>query len=242
VQLGAEPLKPEESTSFTLGFVWEHDDWFVTLDGYRINVEDRIAQNSPQTLTQADIDALIAQGITDAASFSKVIWFTNDFETTTTGFDLVVSYSQEMMGGTTDYNFAYNHTKTEVDSFNPAIISTTRVRQLEENLPRDRFTFTAKHTQDDWDLLTRVNYYGKFWEAHLDIGSLPIDAGAKFTIDAEYGYNLTEDFRIAFGANNLLDEYPDENPWATIVGAKYPPTSPMGFNGRFWYLTGSYNF
>jgi len=38
------------------------------------------------------------------------------------------------------------------------------------------------------------------------------------------------------GAQNLLDEEPDLNPWAVdIVGAKFPVTSPMGFNGAFYY-------
>lgn len=242
VQLGATPLEPEESESFTIGAVFEDGDWFVTFDYYSIEVENRIAQNSPQELTAQDIADLIDDGITDAASFSKVIWFTNDFDTTTEGFDLVVSYSMDMWGGESEFNFAYNHTETTVDSFNADIISTTRVRQLEENLPEDRFTFTMNHTQDNWNLLTRVNYYGDYFEAHLDIGDLPIDAGAEFTIDAEFGYDVAEEFRIAVGAKNLLDEYPDENPYATIVGAQYPVTSPMGFNGRFLYLRGIYTF
>lgn len=242
VQLGATPLTPEESDSITFGFVWEGDDLFVTFDAYQIEVSDRIAQNSPQALTQADIDALVAQGITDASSFASVIWFTNDFDTTTEGFDLVVSYDAEMFGGETAFNFAYNHTETTVDSFNSDIISATRVRQLEENLPEDRFTLTANHTQDNWNLLTRLNYYGDYYEAHLDIGSLPIDAGAEYTVDAEFGYDVTSSIRLAIGAKNLFDEYPDENPHATIVGAQYPVTSPMGFNGRFLYLRGIYNF
>ena len=32
VQLGGKALTPEESESFTIGGVWEHNDWFVTLD------------------------------------------------------------------------------------------------------------------------------------------------------------------------------------------------------------------
>ena len=196
--------------------------------------------------------------------FLAVIWFTNDFDTTTSGFDLVVSYEAEMWGGETAFNFAYNHTQTEVDDFNADIINLTRIQQLESNLPEDRFTLTANHTQDNWNVLARLNYYGEFFEAHLDshedctgageipipepggnctIGpDLPINADAVVTVDAEFGYDFSERFRFAIGAKNLLDEYPDENPWATIVGAEYPVTSPMGFNGRFLYLRGIYNF
>jgi iron complex outermembrane receptor protein len=96
--------------------------------------------------------------------------------------------------------------------------------------------------QGDWRGFLRFNYYGEFFEAHLDDGTLPIDAGSEFTIDAEVGYSFNENITIVAGAQNLLDEEPDRNPWDTIVGAKFPVTSPMGFNGGFYYFRGQYNF
>lgn len=253
---GGKALTPEESESFTVGLVYEIDDWFITLDYFEIEVTDRISQTSTLPLTQADIDALIAQGVTDASSYTGVKFFTNDFDTTTTGIDLVVSYSTEMWGGDTDFNFALNHTETEVDSWNPDIISDTRIRQLEENVPQDRGTFTMNHSRDNWNLLARLNYYGDFFEAHLDDGTLPINGDSEVTVDAEFGYEVSDALRLSIGAKNLFDEYPTDltqvyfdpaNPSAgnyaqDVVGAKYPPTSPMGFNGRFLYLKANYSF
>ena len=199
---------------------------------------------------------MIDQGVTDASSFTGVKFFTNDFDTTTTGADLVISYSTEMWGGDSSFNFAFNHTETEVDEFNPAIISNTRVRQLEENVPEDRGTLTWNHSQDSWNLLTRLNYYGEYFEAHLDDGTLPIDGTSEVTLDAEFNYNVTDSFRIAVGAKNLLDEDPVDltevffdpndpsagNYAQDVVGSRFPPTSPMGFNGRFLYVKANWTF
>lgn len=242
IQKGATPLTPEESESFTVGLVWEADELFITIDYFQIEVTDRISQTSPLELTQTDIDALVGQGILDASSFSSVVYFTNDFDTTTTGIDIVMSYSTEMWGGETDFNFAFNHTETEVDAFNPDIISDTKVSQLEGSVPENRGTLTMNHTQDAWNLLARVNYYGDYFEAHLDDGSLPIYPGAEVTVDTEFGYYINDQFRLAVGANNLFDNEPDANPWSGIVGAKFPVTSPMGFNGRFTYVKLNYSF
>ena len=235
-------MNPEESESFTLGAVWEADDLFVTVDFFQIEVTDRISQTSPLPLDQDDIDALLAQGVLDASSFTSVVYFTNDFDTTTTGIDLVVSYSMPMWGGETDFNFAFNRTKTEVDAFNPSIINATKVQQLESSVPQNRGTITMNHSQDKWNLMARLSYYGDYYEAHLDDGSLPIYPGAEVNLDAEFGYYVTDNLRLALGANNLTDNYPDENPWAGIAGAQYPVTSPMGFNGRFTYAKLNYTF
>ncbi|TQV87838.1 TonB-dependent receptor plug domain-containing protein [Aliikangiella coralliicola] len=242
VQKGGKALTPEESESFTIGAVWEHEDLFVTIDLFQIEVTDRIAQTSTLLLTQDDITALLAQGINDATSFTGIRYFTNDFDTTTQGIDIVISYSWDGFGGDNDLNFAINHTSTEVDSRNPDIIDDTRVRQLEENVPEDRATITYNHSQDNWDLLARLNYYGEYFEPHLDDPTLPIDAGSAVTVDAEFGFNANESLRLAIGAKNLFDEEPDLNPWATVVGSQFPPTSPMGFNGRFLYLKANYSF
>ena len=241
VQKGGVPLDPEESTNYTAGFIASFGPVDLTIDYFNIEVEDRIALTTTQILDQADIDALLALGIVDALSFTGVRFFTNDFDTTTQGIDLVATTSAQLFGGDTDFSFTYNWTDTEVDKFNPDIIGDTRVRQLEDNLPDTRFALTASHLQGDWRALVRVNYYGDYYEAHLDDGTLPIEPDAEVTVDAEFGYNFTDSLSVTLGAQNLFDEFPDDNPWASIVGAQYPVTSPMGFNGGFWYLRARYS-
>ena len=241
IQKGGVPLEPEESTNLTAGFVATLGPVDLTVDYFNIEVKDRIALTTTQELTQQDIDELLAQGILDASSFTGVRFFTNDFDTTTQGIDLVATTSASLFGGDTQFSLTYNWTDTQVDSFNPDIIGDTRVRQLEDNLPDHRAAFVANHVQGNFRGLLRINYFGEYYEAHLDDGTLPIEAGAEYTVDVEAGYNFTDAFSVTLGAANLFDEYPDDNPWAGVVGAQYPVTSPMGFNGGFWYLRANYN-
>ena len=250
VQKGGKELTPEESTSFTIGTVFDMNDLFITLDYFKIEVDDRISQTSALELTPDDIAQLIANGITDASSFTSVRYFTNDFDTTTTGIDLVMSYSADMWSGSTMFNLAYNHTETEVNA-RSQYISDVKVELLEKGVPEDRSTFTVNHVQDSWNWLMRFNYYGSYFEDHLESEAFPVYPESEFTIDTEFGFNVNNNLRLALGANNLLDEYPTSlenvytaggDSYAGIAGAKYALKSPMGFNGRFVYLKASYEF
>lgn len=244
VQLGGKPLQPEDSESFSYGFVYENNSGlFITADFFHIEVTNRIAQTSNFALSDRDREELLAQGVTDAANFNSIKFFTNDFDTTTQGIDLVISYAVGIVkGADTKFNFAYNHTNTEVDAYDPDIISETRVKQLEQNLPKDRATFTIAHTEGNWGSFFRVNYYGNYFEAHQDSAELSIYAGASITFDAEIAYNITEQVRLAVGAHNLFDEFPDKNKFSGVDGALYPSTSPFGFNGGFLYVNTQYLF
>ncbi len=238
---GGKVLTPEQSESWTLGGVFEEGDFFLTVDYYNIQVTDRISQTSNIILSDADRQALIDQGVNDAVGLAAVRFFTNDFDTTTKGYDVVANYSHDALGGEMKYALAYNHTETKVDSAG-LNVGPGKVRQLEENLPQDRYTFTANLVQDSWRVMARLNYYGSYYEAHLDDPGLPIDVGEEYTIDTEISVDASDALTLSIGANNLLDEYPDRNPWDWIVGAKYPTTSPMGFNGRFLYVRAGYKF
>jgi iron complex outermembrane receptor protein len=240
---GGEQLTPEESESITFGIVADFENGlFITADYYNIELTDRISTASGIALTEDDIAALLAQGINDASSFQEISFFTNDFDTTTEGLDVVANYSMEMMGGETKFSLAYNWTSTEVDRASDNI-SAERIRMLEDNLPAVRYSATANHTNGDWRFLARLNYYGSIFEDHLD-SALPIDkVGSEFTVDLEVAYNFTEEFTVTVGAKNAFDEYPDENTqYAGIAGSLYPTTSPIGINGGFYYLRGVYSF
>lgn len=244
VQKGGTELTPEESESLSFGMVAEFDNGlFLTVDYYNIELTDRISTTSGIALTPEDIATLLAQGVSDASSFTEVSFFTNDFDTTTEGVDIVANYSMDMFDGETKFSLAYNWTSTEVDEASDNI-SADRIRMLEDNLPPVRYSLTANHTNGDWRVLGRLNYAGSIFEDHLDSG-LPIEkVGSEFTFDLEVGYSFNDNFSLIAGAKNILDETPDENVlWDTeIAGSVYPTTSPIGINGGYYYLRGIYTF
>jgi iron complex outermembrane receptor protein len=247
---GAEPLTPEESENASFGLVWVDGPWQITADYYHIEVQDRIARSTDFTITDADRAALIAAGQTFAASLSRVGFFVNDFDTTTQGIDLVASVATEHFGGETNYAVAFNWNDTEVDDFTPGIISEARIKKLEESLPNTKGYFSIQHRRDFWDVLVRVNYYGSWYEDHLDSdvvriedGGLPIYEDSAVTVDVETGWEWDSGLYLRVGAQNLFDKTPDDNPWGALVaGAAYPVHSPYGFNGGFYYVRVGWKF
>lgn len=246
---GADPLTPEESRSASLGLVWVGEGWQTTLDAYRVEVTDRIARSNDFTLTDADRAALVAAGIEEAATLSRVGFFVNDFDTTTTGVDLVTSYDSQHFGGDTTYSLAANWNRTRVDEFTPGIISEARIKKLEDSLPRTKGYFSIDHRRGIFRANLRLNYSGSFYEDHLDSdvvlaedGGLPIHGDSAWTVDAELGWKLPSGLYFNVGAQNLFDKVPESNPWAGVAGARYPVHAPYGFNGGFYYARVGFNF
>ncbi len=245
---GGKALTPEESVNLSFGTVVEIDDLYVTLDFFQIKVDDRISQSSSQELTASDIQKLLALGVRDASSFTGVKYFTNDFDTTTKGADFVANYGIDQFGGRTTFALAANWTETTVDRHSDYIWE-AKIKQIEEGLPSVRGSFTVSHNQGAWNGYVRLNHYGSYYEDHADSGvvsaadgGLPLYLGAELTVDAEVTYNFSDNYSVALGASNLFDELPDENEWADVLGAKYPTTAVMGFNGGFYYARLTYNF
>ena len=246
VRKGGKQLEPEKSVNYSVGTVFSLGDLDVTVDYYRIKVQGRLALTSNLKLTQMDIDALLAQGVTDARSFSGVNFFTNDFDTTTQGVDVVATYPLHTFAGHTLLTFVGNWTDTQVDSFNPNIINSRRRRQYEDALPEFRFSLTADHTWGPWRFLTRLHYYDPFFEDIVEAGLTSIN-GERWLTDMELSYTFRDlpfmqMATFAFGAENVFDQYPRKSRWAPVLGNKYPPNSPYGFNGGFYYLRASFEF
>jgi len=248
-RFGGQPLQPEESFNLSFGAVYSLDAWLFTADYYRIDVEDRIAQSANFALTPADRAALVAQGVQEAISLDSVRFFINDFDTKTDGIDLVTSYESDHFGGDTTYSLAMNWNRTEVTDFSPAIIGEARVQILEDALPRTKGSFSINHQRERWHAMTRVSYYGSFYEDHVDSGCvvgpdcLPIYGDAALIVDAEVGYKFGNGMFVNLGAQNLFDKEPELNPYGeAVVGAKYPPLAPYGFNGGFYYVRMGWRF
>ncbi|WP_462152692.1 TonB-dependent receptor plug domain-containing protein [Pseudoalteromonas xiamenensis] len=247
VQLGGKELQPEESQSYTMGAVYQNDGFFFTVDYYNIQVEDRISQSDKIELSPADKAALKAAGVPNVDGLAQVSFFTNDFDTTTQGVDVVANYSMDMLGGYGTFALAYNWNDTKVDKFS-AITGEFKVKRLEEDLPNHRATLTWSQQWDKVSGFIRANYFGEYQGVHVDYDATAKTADAAVTLDAEITYFLTDEISLTAGAQNLFDQEAEKldfagdglvnNQW----GGKYYETSPMGINGGFYYVKATYTF
>lgn len=258
-------LGAEKAKSFTAGVAGEFGNLTVTIDYFNIKLRDRISRSSTidfplalcflarregvannctatftpptaQLLTQlANANEINRADFTGFEDLTAFTFFNNDFDTRTQGIDFVANSRFDVIaGGNTRATLAVNYTKTKVTNVG-ATLNSTRIRQLEGGLPRWKGFLNVTHEQGRFRGLLRANYFGKYFEAHLEDDTLPIDAKARVTVDAELGYEVIDGVEIAVGAQNLLDTYPTINPFRDIVGATYGERSPFGFNGGSYY-------
>ena len=234
---GGRALEPEESDNLSFGVVWDVTDALnVTIDAYEIEIKDRIALTGNFSLTDSQRAALVAAKVPGASDMQTFRFFTNDFDTTTEGIDVVATYSTEMMGGLTDFTFVYNETDTEVD--NSSLISASRINALEALLPENRWNLSAVHNVGDWTILARYMHVGEseYYYGLNDLGNPDITTlDDQQQLDLEFTRDMGT-YQFTIGAENITDEYPEDGTGVTCCGAIYPEFAPLGFMGAFYYI------
>ena len=252
VSRGGKPLDAEESTNFTFGAVMNFGGLDVTVDYFAVDLDNRITLSQDNSLSQAEIDALLASGITGASNLRNFRFFTNGFDTETRGIDIVATYGMEIGNGNTDFTLSFNHTETEVvrvDTFtNPdgtsgTLLGGERILEQERGLPETRWNFTANHIVGDWRFLGRLNHNSGYYGTDNNIF-----VGDNVTLDVEMAYTFNDNYSLTVGAQNVTDEYPDEI-FGTLngqpdlgsgSGSRYDQNSPIGFGGGFYYIKFTY--
>ena len=238
-QKGARDLTPEESVNITLGAIFNVGDLALTLDYYSIEIEDRVAFTSGLDLTQADIEALLAAGVTDATSFSSVRFYSNQQTVEVSGIDLVATYPFELAGGSSSLTVTGNWSDIELTEFNPDFTDQNLRLQTERGRPDFRLTATWTHLQGPWRFMARARYYGEYYDAPANVSGWSFFPDPSVLVDAEVSWEVTETLSLLLGAQNVFDEYPSANPNSGAgegIGLIYPEQSPFGFNGGFYYF------
>ncbi len=273
--LGAEPLDAEDAENFTVGLAWDvTDSLTLTADWFQIELTDRISSTGTIDITTqpvppgvdcpgaANLSACLeALGVPGASDLKSVAFYTNDFDTTTTGVDLVATYNHDWGdAGVTTFTAAWNWTETEVDDAGEEV-SRDKLVDLENFNPENRGIFTANHMMGPFRFMLRASYYDDWVDA--DAGSSDpthVDGGTNYTIDceksgpdncydgdwifdAEIGYTLNGRYDFIIGAQNLFDQdAPDDADndagpnFSDNSGQEFTTTSPWGFDGGFYYF------
>ena len=253
--LGGKALDAEDADNYSVGMSWDiTDDLSVTLDYYNIEITDRITQTGTIDIAGEPIppgvncpmSANLAQclqelGIPGASLLSSVSFFTNDFDTTTEGFDLVATYVHEWENiGLTNFSAAWNWTETEVDS-SGVVVSRDRVLELEQYNPENRGIFTLNHFINDFRFLVRASYYDDWVDGSVESDDDPVyQAGKDFDPVTGVARNpnstayqkLCANNRagINSGADNCYD-----GEWIVDIEAAYT------FNEKYTFTLGAQN-
>ena len=144
-------------------------------------------------------------------------------------------------GANTDISFAYNYNETEVlsqkqvNGINP--VSDGTVFNIENNLPKHRASVTLNQQLGTVTAMVRANFYGKT----IDERGTQEKVGSETLLDVELSYPASPNMRVILGANNVLNNYPDEIDTRLSQGMPYPRRTPIGYHGGMVYLRVVYN-
>jgi iron complex outermembrane recepter protein len=236
VALGAEPLKAEESKNLSLGLVLQPiDNLYVAVDAYRIDIDDRVMLS--ENLTSTAVRAYLNANVDPALGGGR--YFTNAIDTSTKGVDIIGTYRWDIGNGSLDLTAGYNYNKTTVERIapNPAALTAidpTAVRigrvevgRLTVGAPRDKFQLGGLYNLGNWKFGANATRYGEFTDQTYD---------PQWTLDLSGSYAY-RNWDFTLGADNVLNDYPDETLFANSTNGQLPysASSPNGFNGAYVY-------
>ena len=247
---GGLPLRPESSVNYTAGVVLETGPFNFTADYFRIDVSDRIGITSDFTLENAEIEALLVQGVDAARDLRRFRFFTNAFATSTQGIDLVSTLTPAALRGDTVIRAALNYTDTEVTDNRHGLLNDRRLAEFAYALPRTRWNIGLTQRMGRVSLLGRVNYFGGWYDYDSGFARVFDPTGGiengffagRPVVDVELTVDAGRGATVAVGAENVLDTYPEESTRATSVGERYSEFTPWGFNGAYYYVRLGYGW
>ncbi len=258
--IGIEKLREETSKSFSIGATAKLGNFKVTADAYVIDIDDRIVY-SGSFGAGTDVEL---QGIFDSAGATSARFFVNAIDTKSKGIEVVVAHKGDIGEKVTvqsDLSATFSETEVETVRVPSKIAAAGQSGSFfdgqEEAFltiaqPRTKISLTNVVNIGKWDVLLRNVFFGEVTDPDDFSGDTRV-AGTAVSADAIYGGKvvtdltistaLMENLTVTFGANNLLDVYPDENRPGGTSGDQFVysrRTSQFGYLGR--YLFARLNF
>jgi iron complex outermembrane receptor protein len=252
---GVPDLQEETSVNISAGVtIRPQPNLSITADFYRIDIDDRIVLTSRFDSGDPIVAQILQPFERDGVGAAQ--FFANAVDTDTQGVDFVVAYATEVGLGTLDLTGSLNFTDTEVQSTNvpaemaqifaggdlDAVRSTLFNREernrLESALPSEKLNLSARYTQGPFSLYGAAAFFGEI-EYKPTNSDNDETFGAKTIIDMDISYELAKGVRVAFGANNLFNTFPDEHQKdANLSNGRFVYSrrvTQFGSNGGFYY-------
>jgi iron complex outermembrane receptor protein len=259
--LGAQDLDAEEAVNYSFGAVMSFAAATLTIDAYQIDIDDRIVLS--ENLTQDNVrQYLESQGFIGIGGGR---FFINGVDTETRGIDVVFTWAFDTDRiGQFDTTIVANRNETEVTrvpvtaplaALNPPppLFARVNVLTFEEGNPDSKLAATLSwNGNGPFGATFRATRYGEALDpdprltgtAAAPIGAQDALIGAQTVIDLEGRFEPSERIRIAIGAENLLDEFPDAFPVARNATGNTPFSNyaPFGRSGRYLYGRVTFGF
>ena len=238
---GIGPLQEETALNASLGFTANFGKFTATVDGYFINVQDRIVLTGNFDAPQIDN--------VEAAQF-----FANGADTETFGLDIVLSHEMELGEGKLTSSFIGNfNDMTITDVKNGNLNEQTFFGERDKSFllasaPDSKLTLNLNYDINRFDVALGLTRFSdvtlldfQMFEDVADYGSLANQVAAasdvydsKIVTDLNLGFKISDALKLNVGSNNLFNVYPDQQDDWTEAGG-YWDAVQMGFGGSYYY-------
>jgi iron complex outermembrane receptor protein len=218
--LGVPHLKPEKSTSFTLGMGFKPDrDTTVTVDYYNIRLKDRILLGNaigPTGDPKQPLDQIL-----NAAGIVNLAFFTNAMDSTTSGIDYVftrrnIPVGQAKMTVNLSGNYTIQnerdgavHDVPSVAAAGQSVLDATQEALLLTSRPKYKTILGFDLDYRDFSVTVNNTMFGPttFRNAGMD-PNLSVVFATKVVTDFSINYQISKGLTLAFNINNILDVIP----------------------------------
>ena len=247
-KLGIPSLKQETSTNASAGVTGRlGSNLSLTVDGYYINVRDRVVLTGPFTADDPDIGADLT-----ALHVGQAQFFTNAISTSTRGLDVILAHTAQLARGRLNTTLAGNLNKLTID----AVQTNDRLKGKEDtyfdereryfvqaSAPPSKINLTFDYSLNRWNVLLRFVRFDRIKLVNFGLYDPEIvSAGQQYdvyepriTTDLTIGYRFSKGISLNVGASNLFNVYPNkQDPTLTETGGAWDPVQ-MGSNGAFLF-------
>lgn len=251
--LGFPELKAEKFLALTAGLVLKpKKDLAIQATLFKVDVQDRIIISGRFQASDPFLAPLLAPF---GANTAQVL--TNAVDTNTFGVDLSFSWT---------IPFGENHhlslialgnwNKTEIigdaivpsplEGYQDTVLNRIDRIYIENGQPRQHYMLRGSYVNGRFFGELRFNYFGSVSATESMTNSDREQLfGGKWISDLELSYEILKGIRVAAGASNLFDVYPDENLTNNSFNGIFPyprRNAPFGFMGGAYYARLSFGF
>ncbi|WP_108808866.1 TonB-dependent receptor [Aquimarina spinulae] len=230
---GIQQLDEETALNGALGATATFGGFTATVDGYYINVKDRIVLTGTFAAPQIP-------------NVAEAQFFANGVDTETIGLDLILSWKGNFDFGNISATLAGNiNNMTIEDINNGSLDQATFFGEREKafllaSAPESKFSFNANYSKNKFNAGVGLTHFSEI--VLIDFTDAEDVYGAKITADLNVGYKLTDNLKFTIGGNNIFNEYPDQQNDGETEAGGYWDAVQMGFGGAYYYARLDFNF
>jgi iron complex outermembrane receptor protein len=232
---GIQKLKQETAVNASLGLTANFSDFTATIDGYMINVKDRIVLTSYFDASSKGLGA-------DQAQF-----FANAADTKTVGLDLVLAWKKRFNESKLSVTFVGNINDMKIAKVNNGSLDAETFFGKREqafllaSAPKNKFGLNLNYSHKKFDSGLAFTRFSKV--VLIDYAGLDNVYTARLNTDLTLGYQFTKQLKFTLGSNNLFNVYPtQQDESGNTEAGGYWDAVQMGFNGAYYYARLGFSF